>query len=159
MTDKKYLEMQNLGFASAMLEQILAVFKTQYFHEKKELEIKRLQFLLENAKNNKEKYRLKKEIKDIVSDYKKQIDRCEKYNNEVTKELLNSKAESLDNIKLMLDSCHTIFSDMFDIFIDVTRNCSPNNPITLFPAWLKESDKGTLFHKGYKFEILDKINC
>lgn len=30
--------MQNLGFASAMLEQILAVFKTQYFHEKKQLE-------------------------------------------------------------------------------------------------------------------------
>ena len=91
----------------------------------------------------------------LESEFRKRIERCEKYNGETLRDFLqvNPKDAGLD---IFIENAHDLIADFISLFIKAMDGVTKENPVKVEASLLKVDDNGNIFLNGKKYKILTK---
>lgn len=148
-----YSETHKLILTTLLLESQLKIYKTALLHEQKLVELDKWQKL--KPTTIKDKRAVDVSIKAINSEFKKRIDRAEKYNSEVLNDFLASTNYD-SSILTFVENANDLYCDFTGLFVKAMSTVTKNKPCDVLACLLVKDDKGNLFHEGFTYNILTK---
>ena len=147
----QYKDIHKIILTAILLESNLKIYKTSMLHEIKLQELAKIDKII--PENRKHEHELKVQKKIIESEFKKRIDRCEKYNSETLNDFLKINPKDM-GLGIFVEDSHDLLSDFISIFIDTMQDVTKENPAKVEAAILKVDEKGNIFLNGNKYEII-----
>ena len=149
----KYENIHKMILTTILLESNLKVYKSAMLHEMKLQELAKIDKVNPNSKKHEHELRLIRRT--IETEFKKRIERCEKYNGETLRDFLqiNPKDVGLD---IFIENSHDLIADFISLFIKSVEGVTKEKPVKVVASLLHESEKANIFLNGKKYLILTK---
>ena len=149
----KYENIQKVILTTILLESNLKVYKSAMLHEMKLQELDKINKV--KPINKRHGHELNVIRRTIESEFRKRIERCEKYNGETLRDFLqvNPKDAGLD---IFIENAHDLIADFISLFIKAMDGVTKENPVKVEASLLKVDDNGNIFLNGKKYKILTK---
>lgn len=151
----QYKDNHKTILTTILLESNLKIYKTSMLHEMKLQELAKIDKII--PVNRKHEHELKVQKRVIETEFKKRIERAEKYNSETLNYFIQINPKNIGLGKFVEDS-HDLLSDFISIFIDTMQDVTKEKPAIVEAALLKVDEKGNIFLNGKKYEIITAKN-
>jgi ATP-dependent Lon protease len=149
----EYSSTHKLILTTLLLESQLKIYKTALFHEQKLVEVDKWQKL--EPTTTKDKRAVEVAIKQIESEFKKRIERAEKYNSEVLNDFLASTKYD-KSILTFVDNSTDLYADFTALFVKAMSKVEKNKPCDVLACLLVKNDNGEFTKDGFSYNVLTK---